>query len=54
MNYLYYEPISDKIYLAKWEVGSTTKYLPLATDGQFTCPWHLENKETLFYYLGEL
>jgi hypothetical protein len=54
MTHAYYEPIKNKIYLSKWEVGSTTKYLHLATDGEFTGSWYFTNPKYLFYYLGEI
>ncbi len=54
MKHIYYEPFSDKIYISRWELGSTTLYLHNATDGKFHCPWHLERDDTKFFYMGAL
>lgn len=54
MNYIYYEPIKNKFYLTPWQLGDTTSYLHLATDGEHTCRWSFTKPEYRFYYIGEL
>lgn len=52
--HVYYEPVKNKIYFSKWNMGLNPKTLPLATDGKYICPWHFTDSSYRFHYLGEL